>query len=485
MQPELLAKAIGAHQAGDLPTAEQLYKAVLQNEPSNCQALGLLGAILVERGQVDDGVRLLKRSLTLDPNQPGALTNLGNALRRQRKLDAALGCITKSIAMKPNNPAAHLARGVLLNDMHRYEAALSSFDLALSLEPNMAAAFNARGATLWQLRRIEEALLNFDRAIKLDPKLAKAYFNKSLVKLTLGQYEEGWALYEWRSKEPVSAQIASIPTWTGKEPLHGRTILVTSEQGLGDIIQFCRYLTGLASQGAEVNFLVSSKMHRILKPLAPAIRLIEQPPEGKSFDFQVALLSLPAAFETTIDTIPAVSPYLHAERLLVERWRKQIGSGGFRIGICWHGNPNRNHSFPLRHFYPIACISSVRLISLQKYNGLDQLADLPAGMRVETLSGGFDNGPDAFIDTAAVMSSLDLIITSDTSVAHLAGALGRAVWVILSDVPDWRWMLDRNDSPWYPSMRLFRQSCPNSWSEAFDQVASAIKDILSWKKKLP
>ena len=219
-------------------------------------------------------------------------------------------------------------------------------------------------------------------------------------------------------------------------------------------------------------------MHRILSVSAPSVRLVAAPPTGEAFDFQCALMSLPGTFGTSCENLPSSVPYLFAEEGMVARWRERLGDHGLKIGICWQGNPDGKadigRSFPLRCFQPLAAISGVRLISLQKAHGLDQLENLPSGMEVETLGEEFDGGPDTFIDTAAVMSCLHLIITSDTSVAHLAGALGRPVWVALKHVPDWRWMLGRSDSPWYSTMRLYRQAIRDDWDSVFDQVTADV-----------
>jgi hypothetical protein len=258
---------------------------------------------------------------------------------------------------------------------------------------------------------------------------------------------------------------------------------VFSEQGLGDAIQFVRFLPQLADMGARLTFLCHPTLIRLFRNFAAGgIELIASCRGDRRFDYQCALMSLPERFGTTIASLPNAVPYLFAEPELVEKWRKHIGDEGFRIGVCWQGNPagqiDKGRSIPLAHFQSIASIPGVRLISLQRSHGLEQLAQFPAAMRIETL-GPFDTGNDGFIDTAAVMQNLDLIITSDTSVAHLAGALGRTVWVALKHTPDWRWMLKRRDSPWYPSMRLFRQRERGDWAGVFAEIADALQKFRS------
>jgi hypothetical protein len=298
----------------------------------------------------------------------------------------------------------------------------------------------------------------------------------------MGDFLAGWAGYErrWNVKgAPLRKLDASHREWKG-EDIQGKRVIVYEEQGLGDVIQFSRFLTRLSLLGASVTFLVRASLHRLLQPFTSTIRLADTPPLGESFDFQCALLSLPAVLGTTLDAIPAAVPYLIPEAPLVAGWRQRLGDHGLKIGICWQGSPfakvdnGYGRSVPLRCFRPIAIAPGVRLISLQKNHGLEQLSGLPAGMRIENLGAEFDSGRDAFIDTAAVMSCLDLIVTSDTSVAHLAGALGRPVWVVLKHAPEWRWLLDRSDSPWYPTMKLYRQDVGDDWDEVFERVAADV-----------
>ena len=288
-------------------------------------------------------------------------------------------------------------------------------------------------------------------------------------RLLVGRYKEGWADYEWRWEAKtvrVRAQYQSSH-WQG-EDLSGRHLLVFSEQGLGDVIQFARYLPLLAQRKCEVTFLAPPKLIRLLRIINPAVEIVDALKDVRgNIDFQVALMSLPYRFKIELSSIPNKVPYLKAEPELQARWKARIGAHGFKIGIAWQGNPrgkiDEGRSIPLERFVPLSRIPGVRLISLQKHVGLDQLAALPKDIKIETLDDAFDNGPDAFIDTAAVMNSLDLIITSDTSIAHLAGALARPTWVALKHVADWRWLRDREDSPWYPTLRLFRQLQRDDW----------------------
>jgi hypothetical protein len=259
------------------------------------------------------------------------------------------------------------------------------------------------------------------------------------------------------------------------------------------VLQFARLLPVLASRGALVTFAVRAGLHRVLRTLDAPLRLVESAPADESYDFQSALMSLPCAMGMTLRTLPAQVPYLRAEPSLIAKWGERIGKSGLKIGaglkigICWQGtlSTDKGRSAPLRQFRRLAAIAGVRLISLQKVNGLEQLADLPEGMRVETLGEDFESGPDVFPDAAAVMAHLDLVITTDTSIAHLAGALGRPVWVALKHSANWRWLLDRSDSPWYPTSRLYRQRGRGDWDEVFARMAADTIELAAKNPRSP
>jgi hypothetical protein len=265
------------------------------------------------------------------------------------------------------------------------------------------------------------------------------------------------------------------------ENLQGRHLLVYSEQGLGDVIQFVRYLPLLLQRGCKITFLTPEKLARLFRHAIPGLNISGTPRGLDGIDAQAALISLPYLLGTDLSSVPNNVPYLKAEAELEAHWRARIGVHGFKIGISWQGNPrgeiDLGRSIPLKEFARLSHIPGVRLISLQKNVGLDQLADLPNDTKVESLD-TLDNGADAFVDTVAVMTNLNLIITCDTSIAHLAGALGRPTWVALKHVPDWRWMLDREDSPWYPTMRLFRQPQRDDWASVFSKMDGALRALI-------
>ena len=399
-------------------------------------------------------------------------------LKQQGCLAEALLSYDQAIALKPDYAQAFNNRGNVLQIMGRLEEAVSSYRQAIASKPDYAFAFNNLGGALRLLKRFDEAIAAYDRAVALQPDYAAALINRAQSKLLLGRMSEGWRDYECRLTEEFrkTQAVPDIPDWAG-ESLVGRNILIYAEQGLGDIIQFCRYVPMLSERGANVSFLAPPNLLRLLASLRGKCRVLSSLTDYDRFDFRCALMSLPYLLGTTLDNIPAVIPYLYVDARRSVQWRDRIGQHGFRVGICWQGkkasSPDR--SFSLRELYPISQIPGVRLISLQRQNGEEELAQLPAGMPVEALGEDFDSGPDAFLDTAAIMQSLDLIISCDTAVAHLAGALGRPTWVALAYVPDWRWFLDRSDSPWYPAMRLFRQPKQDDWPSVFAEMTAGIR----------
>jgi len=309
----------------------------------------------------------------------------------------------------------------------------------------------------------------------------------ALLELGLGNFKQGLPLYEARFRVPalaVPARNFDVPRWDGAQPLAGKTLLIHAEQGLGDALQFCRYLPSLAARGATVVFEVMPALSALMRSLAGGIRVMARGEPVPPIDYHCSLVSLPLAFDTELETIPAEVPYLSADPQRVAHWAPRVaGFAGLKVGIAWQGNPGverllwaRGRSIPLAALAPLAELPGVSLVSLQKGAGTEQLLEVPFRQRVLDLGPKFDGGPDAFLDAAAVISSLDLVVSSDTSIVHLAGSLGRPVWTLLHASPDWRWLLGRADSPWYPTMRLFRQS-GGGWGDVVGAVAAELAPL--------
>ena len=468
---------------GRLAESVTSLQSAITLKPDYADAWSNLGNAFSALNRLDDALQCYDRAIALRPDFAEAYYNRGIALKDMKRLDDALQSYDRTIALKPDYAEAHSNRGHVVQQLQRQDAALADYDRAVALRPDYPEAWNNRGALLRELKRFDEAVESFDRAAALKTDFAEVHWNKSLSLLLMGQIAEGFRLYEWRHRRGAPNAPRAFPqaVWTGAEDLGGRRLFVHAEQGLGDTIQFCRYAKLAEAGRAQVVFSVQDSLVRLVQTLGPGIEVVGAQAEPQDSDLQIALLSMPFAFGTNQNTIPAEIPYLRAEPERVAKWRAKIGNRGFKVGICWQGEKSGvidiGRSFPLTHFEGLSKIPGVRLISLQKNAGVEQLHELPAGMSVETLGDEFDAGPDAFLDTAAAMESLDLVIASDTAIAHLAGALGRPVWVALKYVPDWRWLLDRADSPWYPTMRLFRQKTQGDWPAVFADIAQELTNL--------
>ena len=480
---------------GRLEEAGRIYRRALAVRPDHAEALSNLGLIRQGQGMLDHGVAALCRALAVQPGNPDILHNLALALDKQRRLDEAAAAARRAVAVQPSHAEALSTLGNLLRELDRLASSILAQRNAILFRPACAEALNNLGNSLHDLGRLDEAVTAYGRAVASRPGFTNAHWNRALSRLLSGDLSRGWDDYAWRLRqEGFQAPGGPFPQplWQGEEPARG-TLLVHAEQGFGDTIQFIRYVPAAVARGWRVVVEAPRPLLRLLGSLPVPegrVALVAKGDPLPPFDAHCPLLSLPHAFRTELATIPAPIPYLGAEPDRVAAWERRLpprmadtdAQGGLRVGIVWQGNPqaavDRGRSMPLAEFAPLARIPGLRLISLQKNHGLEQLDRLPDGMTVTVLGPDFDDGPDAFLDTAAVMMGLDLIVTSDTSVVHLAGALGRPVWLALKAVPDWRWLMTREDCPWYPTMRLFRQTRPGDWRPVFARMAGDLFQIM-------
>ena len=497
--------------AGMHEEAASHYEKVLKAAPNHLNARANYANTLSLLGRHADALKSYDQIIRLVPNSAAAYANRAYALKQLKRLDDAIADCDNAIALEPGYAQAHFNRGATLHELKRFDDALQSYQMAIKLKPGFADAYLNSGVTLHELRRLDDALESYDYAIKLRPDYAEAYFNRgttlheskrfhdalesydkalslnpadsrvlfarSAVNLLLGNFDPGWREYEARTRPTAGGRTFRRPLWTSDVLVTGRNILVHCEQGLGDTIQFGRYTKLLQQSGAKVLFAPQASLKELMKGLGDDIDIVDLEDRTLRYDYHSPLLSLPLAFKTDHRTIPKDVPYLFADPQRVRDWHTKVGDQDFKIGICWQGAATRmdaGRSFHVREFFPLSQIPGVRLISLHRGEGEAQLSTLPEGMKVQTLGADFDAGPAAFLDTAAVMEGLDLIITSDTAIAHLAGALGKPTWVALQYVPDWRWLLDRDDSPWYPTMRLFRQRSAGDWQGVFSEIQLAL-----------
>jgi tetratricopeptide (TPR) repeat protein len=449
------------------------FDRALALEPNNVGALINRGRALTEAGRAAEGLVSIDRALVLEPHHVEGRINRGNALARLGRHEEALADYDQVIALSPQHPGAHFNRGNVLFSQGQPGPALESFRRAASTNPKSETAWNACGLALQALGRDAEAVEHFERALSLNGQNADAHFNLSLALLTLGDYRRGFREYEWRWKRTGMAgppQAHGAP-WTG-QPLEGRTILLEAEQGLGDTVMFARYVPLLAERGARVVLRVQPELKPLLEGMDGAAQVIARADSAPPHDFCCPLGSLPLAFGTELRSVPApLSIAASADRLA--RWRARLGEPATaRVALAWAGSArhvnDRNRSVPLAALLPLFG-ADAEFVSVQqdlRPHDAALLADLP---RLRHL------GPELedFADTAAVLSLCDLVISVDTSVAHVAGALGRPLWLLIPFQPDWRWTLETR-SPWYPRARLFRQPLLGDWAAAVAGLAAAL-----------
>lgn len=460
--------------------ALQSYDHVLNLRPDRADAHCNRGIALQQLKRSEEAAQSFRTALQLDPLMVEARCNLGAALQVLKRHKEALGEYDAALRQNPGIAVAHCNRGTALLELGALADAVASYESAIALQPEYAEAWSNRGGVLHKLGRFEEALASYEQALAVRADYASAYWNKAITLLLLGRLSEGWDCYEWRwrwSDFPSPLRAFRQPQWTGRESIAGATVLLHAEQGLGDTIQFSRYAAVLRDKGAHVLLEVQRPLVRIMQTLPGVDLLMAAGDELPAFDMHCPLGSVPLALGTQLDTIPSSVPYLHPDPARVQRWASVLGNHGLRVCICWQGKQGRidqGRSFPVDLFESLGALPGVRLISVHKGAGEAQLAHLPAGMTVQTLGSEFDHDA-AFLDSAAVMRHSHLVITSDTAVAHLAGALGVPVWVALKRVPDWRWLLGRTDSPWYSTMRLFRQKVDGDWQAVFREMTVALR----------
>jgi tetratricopeptide (TPR) repeat protein len=475
--PDALAgRGATLHDQGRFDAALMSYDRAIALKADHAQALVNRGATLHELGRSDEALKNFDRALAVEPNHAKALTNRGVALHDLGRYHEALAAHDHAIAVRPGDAAALNNRGVTLHRLRQPEEALASYDAALAARPDYAEAFANRGATLYELARFDAASASYDQAIALCPDHADAHFFKGLSSLVTGDFARGWIEYEWRRKAP-SARITQRdlpqPRWLGDGDIAGKTILLHSEQGLGDTIQFCRYVPLVAERGGRVILEVERPLRALMTGLAGTALVVAKGDPLPAFDLQCPLPSLPLAFKSRLETIPSTAPYLRVPTQSVETWGALLGTRrGLRIGLAWAGNAkhvrDRDRSMRLRDLSPLLDIDAT-FVSLQK-----EVRAADAEMLTRSNLLRFDRELGDFCDTAALISQLDLVISVDTSIAHLAGALGKPVWILLTHAPDWRWLLDRDDSPWYPSARLFRQRETREWGSVTTRLREAL-----------
>jgi tetratricopeptide (TPR) repeat protein len=473
----LLQEGFLLHRQGALGEAAARYRQVLKRDRKNVTAQRALGVALQGLGQLDEALASFARAAALSPNDPVGHHHHAAVLMLLERYDEAIAVLDRLLALAPDTVKAHVDRALALHALERNAEALAALDRAIALAPETPRLQIDRSTLLYHVGRLDDAVAAVERAAALQPDDPDVLFNRAFFALLRGHFAEGWRGYEHRPSARRLRDALPYPRWSGEAD--GATLVLHAEQGLGDTMQFVRFAGVLAARGRRVVLMGPPKLKALISTAPGVAAYVSEAAELRHFEpiRWLPLLSVPFVLGVTLQTVPHEVPYLTPDPARLAHWRERIGTQGLRIGVNWQGkvagviNPGR--SFPLAALAPLAEIAGVRLISLQK--GADaELAASPLRARIEVIE-NFDSGPDAFADTAAVMASVDLVVTCDTSTAHLAGALACPTFVALKAFPEWRFMLDRDDSPWYPTMRLFRQRRPGEWDDVFDRIAAAVR----------
>ena len=509
----LQRQALDSFQQGRLDKAERLCAGILQYRPDDFDALQLLGLLNLQRRRLAEALQFLSKALKVNSTSAEALSNLGLALHAMARFEEAVGCYRNALLIAPFHPeilynlgnsclelgrldealanydkalaknASHAGalvnRGNALVRLNRHVEAISSYDTALALLPGHPQILTNRGHALRRLDRPVEALLDFEAALAKGPEFPEAHFEAGMTRLTLGEFEAGWKEYEWRWKTGTFADKRREfcqPLWLGDTSVCGKTVLLHAEQGFGDTIQFIRYASLLVERGAKVICEVQGELRSLLSQL-DGLEVVAEGEALPCFDMHCPLLSLPFAFRTTLETIPADVPYLKAPADRIAFWRHRLPQDRPRVGFVWSGSTSHkndaNRSIPLARLAALLRDLPFRCFSLQ-----NELRDADR----ETLRDlsnlvHFDGELADFADTAAVISLLDVVVSVDTAVAHLAGALGKPVIILLPHAADFRWMRERGDSPWYPTAKLLRQAAFGDWDSVIVRLGGELRRL--------
>jgi Flp pilus assembly protein TadD len=480
---EVLQLVESRRSTGDVPGAEALCRQVLSARPGHAEALHLLGVVLHTKGDLRGAIDALRQAVAADAGVALYHSNLGEMCRQAGRLDEAISEAGCALALEPRNIAILNNLGIAHYDRDEYEQASAHYRRAIELDPASPRAYSNLGNALLALAKPAEAVPLYRRAIAADPEYVDAHNNLAMTLLTTGDFDEGWREFEWRHRRPGREHFRLPgPVWQG-EAFPGRTLLVMAEEGHGDAIHFMRYLPAVARLGGKLIVMVHRPLLGLARRLVPEAEVLAIAPQRPSFDIWCPMMSLPRVFGTTLETVPAAVPYLSVDPAVAARWRGRLaGSQGLKVGLVWSGAQgylnNARRAITAERLAPLLDLEGVSWFSLQVGERAAELARLPPG--IVDLSAELTD----FTETAGALLALDLLISTDTSVPHLAGALARPVWVMLAFVPDWRWMLDRETSPWYPTMQLFRQRARGAWDDVVQRVRVDLQSVQGGRRDL-
>ena len=476
------------------PEALYAYKKTIQYKNDHFRAYVQIGKLMIDVNQPNDAIEPLKKALTLEPKNADARLLLTRIYNDKHLFNQAIALVHEGLALEPDHINLTFELGNTYNLVNRLDESLAIYqDLDRQLPNNPSILYNI-AFTFKKMGYLDKALPYYNKTLELNPDHAEALFSRGLAYLVIGDFEKGWHGYEWRYSRPSQGSLRTYPEprWDGSD-LQGKTILIHAEQGLGDTFQFIRYAKLIKEKNGIVIAAVQKPLVTLMKRCKHIDQVISLDDTPPYFDVHSPMLSLPYVLKTRLDTVPCEIPYLYGDEQLTAAWKQKLAADkNFKIGICWQGNDNyatpmlratvAQKSVHPKAFAPICQVPGVSVYSLQKTTGTDQLKDLPNNMRIITFDGDFDQSNGRFMDTAAVIKNLDLVITVDTSISHLASGLGVPTWIMLPNPADWRWMLDRTDSPWYPNVtRLFKQPTPGDWDSMIREVAVELEKHITRK----
>lgn len=475
----LFLRGMACHMLNRLNEALASFDRAIALKPDHALAFHFRSIVFQKLGRLGEALESCNRAIALKPGHAESHIHRASILATLNRPTEALVGFDRAISLKPDRALPYVYRAAVLHSLHQSELAIASCDRAIAIQPDCDEAYINRAVILQDLKRFDEALACYDQIIALNPDHAGAYWNKSNLLLLAGDYEQGWRLHEWRNRIQISNRNYPQPLWLGEHSVAGKTLLIHAEGGLGDIIQKCRYASLAANQGARVIFEVPKSLARLLSTMKCDCTIVEKGKPLPSFDLHTPSMSLPLAFGTTLETIPTRTPYLYSETEKQKLWQRKLGSKTKpRVGLVWSGtarseidsNPARIRNIPLHMLEPLLQLP-IEFHSLHKSIRPEDAAALS---RFSQIQQHHDELED-FSDTAALLGEMDLVISIDTSVAHLAGALGQPVWVMLPYSSDYRWTLDGTTTPWYPTATLFRQSAQGGWPEVISTIKGKLQ----------
>jgi len=480
---KLALKAVDLQKKNKPQEAKKIYIDLLKID-KNSQILRLIGLIEFDEKNYEKSLKFFNESLQINPNNSECYSNRGIVNFRLKNIDAAISDYKKAILIDKNNYNAYFNLGNLYKKIGRLEESVENFSKAILINKNHYIAYHNRAVVKELLLKFDEAIEDFDEALKINPKYSNSIFFKAITQLKIGDYANGWKNYEhrWESTNfPSPKREFKQPCWNGVDNLNDKTILLHGEQGLGDNIHFVRYLNLIKLKAKKVLLQIDGKLVQLFKDSNFGDDIFSNNEKLPDFDIHCPLLSLPFKCSTTIKNIPFNEKYIFPRKNKIIKWKKIFDNKFLNIGINWQASNildlDKGRSFKLEYFHNISLLNKVKLFSLQKFNGLEQIKENIKKIKLNTIDSFDEEAP--FVDTAAIIENLDLVITCDTSIAHLSGAIGKKTFLLLQENSEWRWLRDIDYSPWYSSIKIYRQKNQGDWSNVFDEVKKDIKRLIN------